>query len=624
MSVSFNLSGTVLNITGDAANDTVQLLEMRSNPNSNVADLLQVAWSDNLGFSDSSGSYLTAALTKIVFNGNGGNDVFKNRFNPTGAPTFPNPWNQRVIPVLFSTLPAIEAHGGSGNDILYGGPNSDGLYGDDGKDTLYGNYGQDFLEGGLRDDNLYGGPGNDVYEFGNSLLGGASLGLDTIYESANEGDDLIVFAAAGGGAMNRAVNVSLGTTQQQVVNECLTLKLSNAAGIENVWGTDYNDVIRGNALNNSISGGGGHDTLYGMAGHDTLGGDFGDDVLYGGEGNDALHGGEGADTLVSIDLSLSDRLWGDGGDDSFWVDKDARGVAETVHDASTFERIYNLHAVYNFANGADKTLDGDAIADPGSGVYSDLARTPVGNLWYKNFSGQPLFASTGPSPLDVEQGGMGDCWLMSALGSAAQANPNSIRQTVVSLGDRTFAVELGSSYYRVDADLPTTGQFSNTLRFANLGQQGCIWVPIVEKAYALHRPVNHSPDDTYGILDRGWPSEAYEAIGASGLVRASFTDGTDALNHIAAELLWGKAVAVNILNAAPAVPLVARHAYMAVKVDYVLQGTTLVPVSVVLRNPWAQDANPHDGVNEELVTVTGLQLVAAMWNPGDGIHSAWV
>jgi len=158
---------------------------------------------------------------------------------------------------------------------------------------------------------------------------------------------------------------------------------------------------------------------------------------------DVLRGEEGADTLVSIDNSLNDTLWGDGGRRQL-LDRQGRS-GRIRHGA----RRQHLRADpqpsrrLTFANGADKTLDGDLIADPGAGVRKD--GTAVGFLRYRNFSSQPLFASTGPSPLDVDQGDMGDCWLMSALGSAAKANPNSIRQTVVALGDGTYAVELGNN-----------------------------------------------------------------------------------------------------------------------------------------------------------------------------------
>jgi hypothetical protein len=603
---------------GDAqtitANDTVRLLELRSNPYVQTADLLQVIWQDNLGKSGSA-TYGTSALSKIVFNGKGGDDQLLNMFNPAGAPVFYHPAYGTLV---YSMLPTIEAHGGPGNDTLYGGRYHDQLFGDDGNDSLYGGDGNDHLEGGRDTDALYGGAGDDTYDFGNTYLGGGSLGYDTIYESSNSGTDALNFYYGNmNGWMNRGVNLNLGTTASQVVNEFLTLKLSDAAGVENVFGTPYKDVIRGNALANYICGGDGNDTLYGMAGNDTLDGGCHDDVLYAGTGKDVLRGGDGDDVLVSIDDSSSDQVYGEGGTDSFWLDWWNNWAIGDSSDANTSEYPNNWHGVKTFANGADKTLDGDNIADPGSGVYAN--GTSVGALWYKNLPNRPLFASSGPSPLDIDQGDLGDCWMLSTLGNAAKATPNSIRQTVADLGDGTYAVALGSNFYRVDADLPTTGQFNTTLRFAGLGQEGSIWVPIVEKAYAFYR----TSLQTYGSLDYGNPSHAFQAIGCSGFVEKSFTNGTDALKHINSEIAAGKAVVVNINQPSTGSGLVKKHTYMVETVNYAWVGGVLLPASVTLRNPYAADANPNDGVNNQLITVDGATLVASMF-AGWGIQSAWV
>jgi hypothetical protein len=297
MSVKFVLSEAVLNITGTDADDKVELHEMRSNPASPVADLLQFSWKDNQG---KSGKWegKAATLSKIVFKGNGGDDVLKSATNPNGLPCF-----QYGSMNVYSLLPPIEAYGGPGKDILYGGPRDDKLYGDGGDDTLYGNYGADTLDGGLGTDALYGGPGDDHYDFNNKSVGGVLLDFDTVTEFANEGRDQLDFYKQ----MNRPVQLLLWFDQPQKVNEFLKLKLSSGAVIEDVQGTLYDDVIAGNDLNNDIYASDGNDVLYGFGGDDTLDGGAGDDTLYGGIGtdtlkggpnNDALFGGPGSDTLL--------------------------------------------------------------------------------------------------------------------------------------------------------------------------------------------------------------------------------------------------------------------------------------------------------------------------------------
>ncbi|MEC8429700.1 MAG: hypothetical protein VXZ35_14785, partial [Pseudomonadota bacterium] len=72
----------------------------------------------------------------------------------------------------------------------------------------------------------------------------------------------------------------------------------SAANINNVIGTEFDDVIKGNALDNRLQGKGGNDTIEGGSGAD---------ILDGGLGDDDLKGGEGDDTYVIAD-NWDDRL----------------------------------------------------------------------------------------------------------------------------------------------------------------------------------------------------------------------------------------------------------------------------------------------------------------------------
>lgn len=86
--------------------------------------------------------------------------------------------------------------------------------------------------------------------------------------------------------------------------------------IENAYGADGDDTLRGNAFANKLEGNAGADELIGGNGADRLLGGAGDDRLYGGNGNDVLTGGTGTD--VSVGLAGADSLWagaGDAGDD---------------------------------------------------------------------------------------------------------------------------------------------------------------------------------------------------------------------------------------------------------------------------------------------------------------------
>ncbi|WP_373356826.1 M10 family metallopeptidase C-terminal domain-containing protein [Pseudoroseicyclus sp. CXY001] len=83
--------------------------------------------------------------------------------------------------------------------------------------------------------------------------------------------------------------------------------------IENVYGSQFADLISGNALDNLLKGNGGRDELYGNSGDDIINGGDDADVIDGGEGFDILAGGAGWDVITGG--YGEDLLLGHGGAD---------------------------------------------------------------------------------------------------------------------------------------------------------------------------------------------------------------------------------------------------------------------------------------------------------------------
>ena len=74
-----------------------------------------------------------------------------------------------------------------------------------------------------------------------------------------------------------------------------------------------------------------------------------------------------------------------------------------------------VNQVAAFTNtGTDRTLDGDRIVDP----------TVLAGDRYETFSNRPLFGPLGPTFEDINQGALGDCWILAGLGSIADRNPD--------------------------------------------------------------------------------------------------------------------------------------------------------------------------------------------------------
>jgi Ca2+-binding RTX toxin-like protein len=168
--------------------------------------------------------------------------------------------------------------GSGAAETLDGGDGNDVLTGDAGNDNLYGGAGTDALTGGDGADRLLGGDGDDL------LAGGA--GADTL--SGGLGSDTVSYAGADTRAVADLADASANADA--------------AAGdyfsaIENLIGTDFADILRGNQVGNSLAGGAGDDRLEGRAGTDTLLGGAGNDWLDGGAGKDVLTGGAGNDAF---------------------------------------------------------------------------------------------------------------------------------------------------------------------------------------------------------------------------------------------------------------------------------------------------------------------------------------
>jgi Ca2+-binding RTX toxin-like protein len=161
----------------------------------------------------------------------------------------------------------MNKYGTPGTDWIYGTGDTDMLAGFDGGDYLYGGAGEDLLIGGAGPDVLYG---------------------DTAYTHGTERD----MAAYWDSPVGVTVNLTFGTGSAGTAEGDILID------IESVWGSEYQDILIGNALDNDLLGAGGDDYLMGFDGNDNLNGGLGNDVLVPGSGTDFLNGGvDGNDTV---------------------------------------------------------------------------------------------------------------------------------------------------------------------------------------------------------------------------------------------------------------------------------------------------------------------------------------
>jgi hypothetical protein len=224
------------------------------------------------------------------------------------------------------------------------------------------------------------------------------------------------------------------------------------------------------------------------------------------------------------------------------------------------------------------------------------------SITYQSFASNPLFASNGPTISDVNQGELGDCYLLSTLSSVVKTDPGLIEKDIVSDGAGIYTVTFGAgkgTKINVNSDLPVLPD--GELAYAQLGNQDSIWVAIIEKAYVQYA----SPKtDAYASIEGGWMTSAFSALGLKSSSLYFASSATALLKTLQKDF---KADDFVTLGTYPTLsktsPLVADHAY---EVDSVQTNSAGVPVSVTLRNPWG-DAVADDGI----ITITAAQAYSA-------------
>jgi Ca2+-binding RTX toxin-like protein len=168
---------------------------------------------------------------------------------------------------------------GSPGDDTITGNDTDPIYGQgprvepSGVNVLDGGGGNDLLDGGTGPDTFIGGADFDAvtYEGRPALAGGAGVQA-TIDGSANDGS---------------SVDFNKETDQGDEIT----------GDIEDIIGSNGDDVIKGDGNGNVLIGGPGNDLVQGESGRDDISGDEGNDTLEGGDDGDLLDGGPGDDFM---------------------------------------------------------------------------------------------------------------------------------------------------------------------------------------------------------------------------------------------------------------------------------------------------------------------------------------
>lgn len=247
------------------------------------------------------------------------------------------------------------------DDNMKGSSDDDALHGEGGGDTLKGKAGDDHLMGGEGDDIIKGGADWDVSDYSWAGTQGIDVDLTTGIATDQYGDTDTLF------------------------------------GIEEIWGSQFDDVITGDDNNNALWGHQGNDVINAGGGDDNVAGSVGDDIIDGGDGWDIMHydydDQEGGSQGIVLNLSTGvvtdafgdqdmlsniEEVWGSVfndqmlGDDN---DNSLRGQAgdDLIDGADGDDYIYGNSGndeIYG-GDGDDFLFDGDGVDEVVGGEGDD-------------------------------------------------------------------------------------------------------------------------------------------------------------------------------------------------------------------------------------------------------------
>jgi Ca2+-binding RTX toxin-like protein len=214
--------------------------------------------------------------------------------------------------------------GTKGADMIHGTPGPDVIAGNGGRDQIFGRGGADLicdrntenarLHGGSGDDRILGsgamagGPGNDLLTSPRrvslpAFRGGSG---DDVFRS-RAGFAAFFFPGLGDDVIKGRPGAKYNILELKHARRGSVVDLRSGtadgpghdtlSGINTVYGSRFNDVLRGDGHSNVLFGHAGNDVIVGRGGSDDAIGGPGDDGLNGGPGGDNLVGEEGRDIL---------------------------------------------------------------------------------------------------------------------------------------------------------------------------------------------------------------------------------------------------------------------------------------------------------------------------------------
>ena len=212
---------------------------------------------------------------------------------------------------------------------------------------------------------------------------------------------------------------------------------------------------------------------------------------------------------------------------------------------------------------------------------------------YEEYKGD--FSGAGAKPEDVEQGALGDCYLLSALAAVARANPKAIEDLIKDNGDGTFDVTIyvdkawvGKKFEKKTINVkPTFPTKDGSPLYAAKGGEGPkgprLWVMLIEKAFAIHK-------GSYPAMEGGFGGPAMEQITGKASERVDLSDKSEKelADLIDSKMKGGAAVtaAADWVLLSSTKKKAAAEGVPSLQHEYAVSGVDKSAMTIDLQNPW--------------------------------------
>jgi hypothetical protein len=274
--------------------------------------------------------------------------------------------------------------------------------------------------------------------------------------------------------------------------------------------------------------------------------------------------------------------------------------------------------VWNVSANAMTSAGASVVKDNGLAVNSVPTEPAAGMGYSPAPANAPLFHGGRPSYLDVSQGDLGDCWLLSSLAEVAARDPQDIENmftydgTIVDNGAtvglytvRFFNGGGSPVSVQVDTELPNGGSFCYDQVTNPMGTQA-LWVALAEKAYAEANGLGYvgtsaEHQDSYNALNGGDPAWALQAITGKPAVDY-YVNPTNIASA------WNSGNLVVLCTSTPQSSyIVGDHCYAVVGYN----ASSSQPFEVF--NPWGTTSSTATPSNPAWAPYTGNTIYGLFW-----------